>query len=127
MLFLHDFTPRVAFRGEIGLAKAYTTQEIDMEMVVLNGLNKIPASATMTIEGEGIAFLTGCGLDFRLTQNIAIGAMVNMVRGSSTPESMKMEIEANGQSKTIESDDLDEEDDQDISSFGLTGGVRVLF
>mgnify|MGYP000946473059 CR=1 FL=1 len=129
VLFLHELSPKILLRGEIGLAKATTEQTLDIEGVVNTGTSYIPLTLETTVEGEGVAFLTSAGLDVRLTPNVSVGAMLNLVSGKSTPKSGEVTMSAMGESQTedLSDEDMDEIGDQDISSFGLTGGVRVLF
>lgn len=129
MLLRREITPTIAFRGELGLAMAVATQEMEMTGTVSTGTSAVPASVKMTIESEGVALLAAGGLDFQLTPRFSLGVMLNLVSGSATPESATMEMKANGESetRTADSEDLDELDDQDISSIALTGGVRFLF
>lgn len=116
--------PVVDFRGEVGLAKASGTQEIDMDMMVQTGSGLIPASGLTTLEFDGVAFTTGLGLDFKLNAHFAIGGMARLVRGNLTPSNGNIVVSVQGQSQEQKMD-MDDQEDADISSVSLSACLRL--
>lgn len=112
------------FRGEVGLAKASSTQVIDLDMMVPTSQGTIPGSGKSTIDLAGVAFVAGVGLDLKLTPHVAIGGFARMVQGRATPEEGTTKVTVEGQTMSRKLD-LDDEDDADISSISLSLALRL--
>lgn len=113
------------FRAEAGIGKVFATQTMKLDMIVPTNQGDVFASGESTIDFGGFAFAAGIGLDLWVSPKFAIGGMATMVRGSAAPTSGKETVTAYGQTNKIEVD-LDDYEDSDISSIGLSLGIRIV-
>lgn len=112
------------FRGEVGFGRATATETMDLDIRVLDPDGNYDVSSIGTMEYSGVAFLLGAGIDAMFNRHFGVGAKVGYLRGTVSPESYKITATSGGQSRTQTMDE-DDVEDTDISSFGLSAGIRL--
>lgn len=133
MLFLDvPLSGNIRWNADAGLGKATQTREAKTESYTEASASGYSMSGESTskakVESSGWVFVAGTGIDWFPWRSFGFGLRGEYLAGSVDAESGRVSVSGvmNGSGK-LSDEALDKVGNDDISMFGASGGVRLLF